>query len=262
MKRLLAGGLHRIYTICRCFRGDEAGVHHSREFSMVEWYRGESTMEAVVEDTREICRRVVREVSGGGTVVVGGRPVDVGGAWTRLTVREAMLEFAGVDVVGVEDAETLLESALGAGVDVGTATVWDDVFFCAFVERVEPALAKMPAPVILDEWPLPLAALARRKPGSEAVAERFEVYIGGVELANGFGELTCAAEQRARFEADNAVRAARGLDVYPLDEKFLAALASGMPESGGVALGVDRLVMLATGASSIAEVQAFGDEEL
>ncbi|HEY6180194.1 MAG TPA: amino acid--tRNA ligase-related protein, partial [Kofleriaceae bacterium] len=134
--------------------------------------------------------------------------------------------------------------------------------FAAFLARVEPALAALDRPVIVEDWPAPLAALARRKPGDPRTALRFEAYIGGIELANAFGELTDPVEQRARFEHDQATRRARGKPVYPIDERLLAALAEGLPPSAGIALGVDRLIMLATGAATIDEVLAFAAGEL
>ena len=148
-----------------------------------------------------------------------------------------------------------------AGIEVAADAAWDDAFFAAFLARVDPAIAALPRPLILHDWPAPLAALARRRDDDPRVALRFEAYVGGLELGNAFGELTDPVEQRARVEDDRRVRASRGRAVYPLDEKLLAALAEGLPPSAGIAVGFDRLVMLATGARTIAEVQAFADGE-
>jgi lysyl-tRNA synthetase class 2 len=151
---------------------------------------------------------------------------------------------------------------IAAGIDVGTATAWDDLFYCAFVAKVEPAIAALEEPLLLVDWPVRLAALARRSPANPQVVERFEAYVGGIELANAFGELTDPLEQRARFEDDLAARRERGLPTYPIDEKLLAALTEGLPPSAGVALGVDRLIMLVLGADHIRDVLAFTADEL
>jgi lysyl-tRNA synthetase class 2 len=270
MKRLLAAGLERIYTVCKCFRADEEGHQHSAEFTMLEWYRAWAGWEDILSDTEALVAGAAEAVRGAPVIEIGvevhdrsgGRRIDLTPPWPRLTVAEAMERFAGVRVTGAEDAAELAGRVRAAGVDTGTATAWDDVFFTAFVDRVEPALARLERPVALVDWPAPLAALARRKPGAPHLAERFEVYVAGVELANAFGELTDAGEQRARFAGDLAERAARGLPRYPVDEKLLAALAEGLPPCAGIALGVDRLVMLVTGAPHIREVLAFTAGEL
>lgn len=269
MKRLLVAGLSRIYTVCKVFRAGEEGVHHSSEFTMLEWYRGNADLEAILEDTQELVAALAVALRGEARVPVAGagagqgeRAIDVSVPWPRLSVCEAMERFAGVRMDGGEDAAELARRVRAAGIELGTASAWDDVFYTAFVDRVEPALARLDRPLVLEDWPLPLAALARRKPGDARVVERFEVYIAGLELCNAFGELTDAAEQRARFLSDQDARRARGRPVYPLDERFLSALEQGMPPSAGIALGVDRLVMLLTGARSIREVLAFASDEL
>lgn len=262
MKRLLAGGMERIYQVCKCFRADERGRHHADEFTMVEWYRAPAALDQIAADTEALVAEVARAVRGEPVVEVEGRRIDVGRPWRRLTVAEIMAEHAGVVVRGDEPAEELAAAVAAAGIDVGTATHWDDVFFTAFVERVDPALARMDEPVLLTDWPVRLGALARRSPANPAVVERFEAYVGGIELANAFGELTDPVEQRARFEADLASRAARGLATPPIDERLLAALAEGLPPCAGIALGVDRLVMLVTGARDIRDVLTFAADEL
>ncbi len=261
MKRLLAGGLERIYQVCKCFRGREEGQHHSTEFTMLEWYRAWSTLDDVLADTEALVAEVARAVRGEAIVEVGGRRIAVDGAWPRLTVAEAMQQLAGVEVRGDEPVEELADRVDDAGIDRGDATAWDDIFFAAFVARVEPALAAMTRPVFLIDWPVKLAALARRKPGNPAVVERFEAYVGGIELANAFGELTDPVEQRSRFIDDLAARAQRRLPRYPIDERLLAALTEGLPPCAGIALGVDRLMMLVLGASHIRDVLAFAGDE-
>jgi lysyl-tRNA synthetase class 2 len=229
---------------------------------MLEWYRGWADLEEILADTEALVAEVATAVRGAPVVTVGDRTIPVDGQWPRITVAEAMERWAGVTVRGDEPVEVLAERVDAAGIDRGDATTWDDVFFSAFVARVEPALAALDRPVFVTDWPAELGALARRKPGDPAVVERFEAYLGGIELANAFGELTDPVEQRARFEDDLASRAARGLPRYPIDERLLAALAEGLPPSAGIALGVDRLVMLVLGAAHIRDVVAFTEDEL
>jgi lysyl-tRNA synthetase class 2 len=241
MKRLLAGGLERIYQLGKCFRNDEIGARHQPEFTMLEWYRGFADVEAVMRDTEELVATLARGVSGAPVLHTAWGDVDVTPPWPRLRMREAFTRFCG------ESMDAALRD--------------EERFFRLLIERVEPGLARMGA-VFLCEWPASMASLARKKPGDPSVAERFEAYVAGVELCNGFGELTDVEEQRARLVADQAARAEAGLPVYPIDERFVAALAQGMPPSGGNALGVDRLIMLLLGAEHIEDVVALGHSRL
>ena len=277
LKRLLAAGLPRIYSVARCFRRREAGPQHNPEFTMVEWYRAPGTWEEIAADVEALCAEVARAVLGTTIIERGGTqperpeqpvtqpvtPIDLGLPWERMSVREAMARYAQVELVGDEPVAELARKAAAAGHPVprGETWPWDDLFFTVFLDAVEPHLGRG-RPTILYDWPAPLCALARRKPGDPHVVERFEAYAAGLELCNGFGELTDEQEQRERLERDLAERRRRGLPAYPVDEKFLAALAEGLPPSGGVALGLDRLMMLVTGATSIREVTAFTIDEL
>jgi lysyl-tRNA synthetase class 2 len=256
MKRLLAAGFERIYQVCKCFRGNERGPHHAGEFTMIEWYRGFADLTAIADDTEQLVHAVC-----GDNARVGRRAVDVTPPWQRITVRDAMRSWAGVDVDGAEPAAELVAELRRAGIEVADGTAWDDAFFAAFVARVEPALAALDHAVIVEDWPAPLAALARRKDGDPRTALRFEAYVGGIELANAFDELVDPVEQRARFEDDLRIRRERGKPSYPIDDKLIAALVEGLPPSAGIALGFDRLVMLATGAETIDQVLAFTADE-
>lgn len=241
MKRLLADGYERIYQLTRAFRRGELGSRHNPEFSMLEWYRANAGMEDVLADTEQLVERVTD-----GAVTIDGATIRARAPFARMTVCEAYREFAGI-----AENETLRLAAED-----------EERFFRLLVDVVEPTIARLPHALALVEYPATQASLARTKPSDPRVAERFEVYLAGVELCNGFGELTDAAEQRARFVHDQTERAQRGLPVYPIDERFLAALEAGMPPSGGNALGVDRLVALACGTTDIAEVMAFTANEL
>ena len=262
MKRLLAAGMDRIFTICKCFRADEEGEHHSTEFTMLEWYRAWQGIEDVLADTEQLVAHVAREVNGSTMIERDGRSIDLTPPWQRITVSQALERFAGLELRGNESIEAFADALSSAGIDAGTATAWDDLFFTVFVDYVEPALAALDAPVFLTDWPVRLSSLARRKPGEPWVVERFEAYVAGIELANAFGELIDPVEQRARFVDDLAERADKGLAQYPIDEKLIAALEEGLPPCAGIALGVDRLVMLVTGATRLRDVLAFTTDEL
>jgi len=252
MKRLVAAGLPRIVQIGKCWRANESGPHHRGEFTMVEWYRAGAPLTALADD----CEALLRAAA----VAAGRDPAALGLAapFARTTVRELWARHAGIELGGDEDAGALRAKATAVGVAVGTATAWDDVFYQVFLDLIEPRLAAG-GPTFVFDWPAPLAALARPKPSDPRVVERFELYAGGLELANAFGELTDAVEQRRRFEDESRIRAARGRQVYPIDEALLGALPD-MPPTSGIALGFDRLVMLVLGARDIADVVAFGEE--
>jgi lysyl-tRNA synthetase class 2 len=174
-------------------------------------------------------------------------------------MRELFARHAGIALAGDEPPASLRSAALRAGVAVGSAQAWDDSFYQVLLDRIEPALAAAGPTFVLD-WPAPLGALARPTPDDPRLVERFELYAGGLELANAFGELTDPVEQRRRFQEEARVRAALGKEVYPLDEALLSALAR-MPPTCGIALGFDRLLMLALGADDIRDVVAFAEDE-
>jgi lysyl-tRNA synthetase class 2 len=234
MKRLLVGGMPRIFQLARVARADEQGPLHAAEFTMLEWYRAFADLEQVLADTEQLVRQVVQSLAGGDEVfVLGSRKVDVGKPFQRLTVREAFAKYAGID-----DA-------------AGLAASDEDRYFELLVSRVEPALATCAQPVFLTHYPISQAALSRPHPSDPTVAERAELYFGGVELCNAYGELTDAVEQRRRMQQEAERRQALQRPVYALDEPFLASLVEGMPPSAGNALGFDRLVMVATNRSTI-----------
>ena len=223
---------------------------------MIEWYRAYADLDAIVDDTEALVARVC-----GGVARVGDRRIDLAPPWPRITVRDAVARWAHVRVHGDESARDLVAAVRAAGIAIEDGAAWDDAFFAAFVARVEPAIAALDRPLVLEDWPAPLAALARRRADDPRVALRFEAYVGGLELANAFGELTDPVEQRARFADDLRIRGERGRAQYPVDERLLAALDEGLPPSAGIALGFDRLVMLATGMTDIACVLSFTADE-
>jgi lysyl-tRNA synthetase class 2 len=235
MKRLLVDGCERIYQIGPCFRSGECGRRHNPEFTMLEWYRTDADYLDILADTEALVCAVSTALFGTTTLSYGGTAIQLAGPWPRLTVRDAYRRWAGWD----------------------PAAQWDaDRFDMDMVTRIEPALPRA-TPCVLIDYPAPAASLARLKPGDASVAERWEVYIGGLEIANAYSELCDAAAQRARFEEAARERQALGKEAYPLDEPFLNALERGMPPCGGIALGIDRLVMLACDADDIADVRPF-----
>jgi lysyl-tRNA synthetase class 2 len=263
MKRLLAGGMERIYQICHVFRDDERGPHHVTEFTLLEWYRVGASVTDLMEETELLFAHVARAVLGRTTVTgTDGGDVDLAPGWERITVSEAARRHAGVELDGTETGVELAERARRAGLSMPEdATDWNEVFSRILVDAVEPRLGRR-RPTILHRFPARQAALARLCPDDPRFAERFEVYAGGLELANAFGELTDAAQQRRRLEADRAARRDLDLDDHPLDERFLAALDQGLPATSGIAVGIDRLVMLLCGASHIDDVLTFPPEDL
>jgi lysyl-tRNA synthetase class 2 len=255
MKRLLAGGMQRIYSLGKVFRRKEAGAQHNPEFTMLEWYRAGAGWREIADDTEALVWQCARSVD---TRHAGRCALEP--PWPRLSVGEACERFGRVRIHGDEDVATLRARVAAAGWRVADDGDWSDIFFGFFLDAVEPHLGR-DEPTLVYDWPRPLCALAREKPDDPRVVERFEVYAAGLELCNAFGELTDAAEQRRRLESDLAERRRRGLPEYPIDEKFLAALAE-MPPSAGIALGVDRLAMLLLGAENIRDVLPFADDEL
>jgi len=258
MKKLLVAGLPRIFQFAHVFRNGERSRTHHPEFIMLEWYRAGASYRDLMRDCETLLRETLA-AAGADSFLWQGRRSNPRGSWQYLTVAEAFTRFCGIDLLATTpdpqrpSFELLAAASRGIGVEPHHGDDWEDLFFRLFLDRVEPLLG-LGAPTILYDYPIALAALSRPKPEDQRLAERFELYVCGLELANAFGELTDAATQRARFESDRArKRVLHGYD-YPVDEDFLAALAHGMPESAGIALGVDRLVMLATGATQIEDV--------
>jgi lysyl-tRNA synthetase class 2 len=256
-KKLLAAGEDRIFELARVWRNRERGPLHHPEFTLLEWYRTGAPYEQLMADCAELLQLAARTVSAE-RFSFRGQTVDPFAEPERITLAEAFDGFAGIDLLasvgagGETDCEALAAAARSAGVRVAADDTWADVFSRVLVEKIEPRLGQGRA-TILCEYPAAEAALARPKPSDPRVAERFELYACGVELANCFGELTDPLEQRRRFEAEMTEKSRVYGERYPIDEDFLAALAQ-MPAASGAALGFDRLVMLAAGASHIEQV--------
>ncbi len=240
MKRLVAAGAPRVFQICRCFRDGERGARHLPEFTLLEWYRAGVDYRALMAECEELLVHLLATLGRGPGLPWRGNVLDLAPPWPRFTVAEAFARWAG----------TTPAEALAAG-------TFDELV--AF--RVEPGLGALGRPAFLVDYPAECAALARRRADAPHLAERFELYLGGLELANAFSELTDPAEQAARFERERQKRRRDGRADYPWPERFLADLAR-LPPCAGIALGVDRLVMLLAGAETIDQVVAFTPEEL
>jgi lysyl-tRNA synthetase class 2 len=258
MKKLLVAGLPWIWQLAHVFRNGERGSTHQPEFSMLEWYRAGASYCDLMDE----CAALVgacQQAAGAEALSWRGHTSDAGRKWQRITVAEAFREHCGIDLLATApdperpDIGPLAAAASGIGIASHAGDDWESLFFRIFLDRIEPHLG-LGAPTILYDYPASMAALSRRRPDDPRLAERFEVYVCGLELANAFGELTDPAEQRARFIADQARKQALYGHIYPIDEDFLAALEHGLPPCAGIALGFDRLVMLATGADDIEDV--------
>jgi len=253
MKRLLVAGAGPIFQLARVWRNNEGSARHAPEFTMLEWYAPGADMDALIAETTAFLQAVLpRVVSSAGVTTDLSR-------FERLTVAEAFQRYAGADVLGTNDDAAALAASADARLREGET--WEDLFFRLLLERIEPHLGR-DHPTFLTHWPAAQAALARRSPNDPRVAERFELFVGGIELANAFVELTDPAEQRARFLEDRARRHAMYGEDWALDEDFLAALEHGMPPAAGIAVGFDRLAMLASGADRIGQVLWLPPEDL
>ncbi|SDD42504.1 lysyl-tRNA synthetase, class 2 [Paracoccus isoporae] len=257
MKKLLAAGETRIAAFSHVWRNRERGALHHPEFTMLEWYRAGADYRVLMDDCADFLM-LAAEAAGAAEFRFRDRLCDPYAAPERISVADAFHDLAGIDLLSTIDRDggtardALAAQLAEAGISHGPDDSWSDLFSRVLSDRVEPHLGHGCA-TILDRYPVPEAALARRAADDPRVSERFELYACGVELANGFGELTDAAEQRRRFEADMEEKARIYGEAYPLDEEFLEALRI-MPAASGIALGFDRLVMLATSAPSIEAV--------
>ena len=245
MKKLLAQGSGQIFQLARVWRNAESSDHHTHEFTLLEWYRPGATLSGLMDETEALLRATLPP-----TVTCRGITCDLS-RFDRLTMQEAFLRYVGADVLATADNPAALASQ--AGTRLRDNETWEDLFFRLLLERIEPAIGQS-HPTFLTHWPTAQAALARRDPADPRVAERFELYLCGLELANAFVELTDPVEQRARFTEDRARRhALYGGPDWDIDEDLLEALAH-MPDCAGIALGFDRLAMLAASVDDIRDV--------
>ena len=262
MKKLLAAGIGPIFQICKSFRnGEEASALHNPEFTILEWYRPRTDYRSLMTDCEALFQQIANAIAPNRPaerLVYQGRTVDLAAPWERLSVHDAFERYAGVDLSRSSD---LVETAHRKGYASTPDTTWEQAYHQIFLNEIEPWLGLV-RPTILYDYPIDLAALARPSPANPSVAERFELYVAGMELANAFSELIDPVEQSRRLRAEQAERRQLGKTSYDIDDDFIRALSVGMPEAAGIALGVDRLVMLFANVPSIRDVLWFPADEL
>lgn len=278
MKKILAGGFTKIFQICKSFRAGEAiDSLHNPEFTILEWYHVYADYKNIADEMEKMVVYVARNleisklsVQGGSalggkaqnlTIKYQGEEIDLSPPWERLTMREAFERYAKIDLDENLKREQIKKSAESRGYNVNSEDSYDDIFFKIFLNEIESHLGKN-KPTILMDWPAQMAALSKVKEGDPRYAERFEVYAGGLELGNAFSELVDSKEQRRRLEEEKELRKKLGKDVYGVDEEFIEALESGLPQSGGIAVGVDRIVMLFLDTKNIEDVLFFPAKQI
>jgi len=254
LKRLVIGGLDRVYEIGRDFRNEGVSRKRNPEFTMMECYQAYADYRDMMELAEAMLRHVVAEVTGGTRLVYRGEAIEFGTPFARRRLPDAIRDATGIDVLAAADLGSLREAARRAGLDPGDAPTWGQLVDALFSEHVEPKLVQ---PTFLTDYPVELSPLAKRSPDDPRLVERFELFVAGMELANAFSELNDPDDQRARFEAQRDDRAAGDEEAHPLDEDFLLALEHGMPPTGGLGIGVDRVAMLLADAAHLREVLLF-----
>lgn len=263
MKKLLAAGLGNIFQLTKSFRNTEGlSSRHNPEFLILEWYRINADYTDIMHDFEQLMITLVKKIKKNTTahpliLPFQGKSYNLTPPWPRLSVAEAFERFVGLGADQLLSREELLAEAVRRGYQVSPNTTWEEVYNQLFLNEIEPRIAELKTPVFLYDYPASQAALSRKKPSDPRFAERFEVYIAGLELGNAFSELIDADEQEARLREDLKLRAEMGRKTYELDEDFIEALHSGMPETGGIAVGVDRLIMLLADVPSIHETMFF-----
>lgn len=264
MKKLLVGGMGNIFQICKSFRNNEGkSDRHNPEFTILEWYRTPADYTHIMEDCEGLFRHLLQKIRGEQTqLVYQGKTYDLGAPFERVSVAEAFERHLGLTADELLSTEALKAKAREKGYEVTDATDWEAVYNQLFLNEVEPRLTDKLHPVILYDYPASQAALSKRKTSDPRFAERFEIYIAGLELGNAFSELADAKEQEERLLADIALRKSLGKIEYPIDHDFIDALQEGLPETGGIAVGVDRLVMLMADTAEINDTLFFPADEL
>lgn len=256
MKKLLAAGSGNIFFLGKTFRDREMTNRHNPEFTLVEWYRIDADYRDIQQDTEDLIRFVADEVLSKESWTYGGKDIDLSTPWKRMTVQELFRDKAGIDLDCCRDAKSLCDSAKKSGMYCRPSDDWETLFFRIFLEAIEPGLG-FPSPVFVTDYPVRLGLMARRKPDDPEWVERTELYLGGLELANGYTELTDPAEQKLRLAEELRKKADEGFADYRMDDELIRALELDLPPCAGIALGLDRLIMLLADKQDIREVLAF-----
>jgi lysyl-tRNA synthetase class 2 len=250
----VVGGLDRVYEIGHVFRNEGVSRKHNPEFTMMECYQAYADYRDIMELTQSMVQEIAARVLGGTRIEFQGQSIELGGEWPRIALRDAIGEQTRVDILAHADLASLRDAVRSAGLDPGDAPTWGTLVDLLFSEHVESGLIQ---PTMITDYPLEVSPLAKRSTQDPRLVERFEPFLAGMELGNAFSELNDPEDQRARLEATGRDREAGDEEAHPLDEDFLQALELGMPPTGGLGVGVDRLVMILADAPSLREVIAF-----
>lgn len=263
MKKLLVAGFDKIFQICKSFRNSEGNSsRHNPEFTILEWYRADATYEDIMVDCQKMMLYLAQKTVGKSTIEFHGRSYDLSLPWEKISLSEAFERYVGLSEEQMLDRHALAARASEEGYLVDGATTWEELFNQLLLNLVEPKLAKFDVPVILYDYPASQAAYSKKKSTDPRFAERFEFYLGGYELGNAFSEENDPQIQKDKFEEDLALRKSLGKTDYGMDEDYIAALESGLPPTGGIAVGVDRLVMIFANTNSIQETMFFPASEI
>ena len=253
MKKLLASGYEKIFNMCKCFRDHEDfGGAHNTEFTMIEWYRSPGKLAEIMNDTENLFHHIGLKL-GISQIKYNNKTTDISAEWERITMKDLWAKNIGINLDDYLETQKMKELVKMRGYNAGDDDAYEDLFYKIFLNEIEPNLG-VGRPVFVYDDPARMCSLSRLCKDDSGYAERFELYICGLELANAFGELTDADEQNKRLEQDQALRKKLGKDIWPVDPDFISALRSGIGEASGIALGADRMVLLFTGANDINEV--------
>jgi len=254
LKRLVVGGLDRVYEIGRDFRNEGLSRKHNPEFTMLECYQAFTDYHGMMELVESMFEHVAQRVAGRTKLEYQGQTIEMKGPYPRITIRDALLEACGVDILAAPDLESLRQAVCAAGLEPGDAPTWGRMVDELFGEKVEPNLVQ---PTFMTDYPVELSPLAKRKASDPRLVERFELFVAGMELGNAFSELNDPDEQRARFTEQGKAAAEGDEEAHPMDEDYLRALEHGLPPTGGLGVGVGRLAMLLADAPTLREVELF-----
>jgi lysyl-tRNA synthetase class 2 len=275
MKKLLVAGFPKIFQICRSYRNGEIDNLHNPEFTILEWYRARADYQDIMNDVEQLMiyltsnlernlrakSKIKNQKSKNLKINYQDQIIDFSPPWPKLTVKQSFRQYAKINLDKALNLKSISKIARKKGYIVSQNDRFEDVFFKIFLNEIEPHLGRG-KPTILMDWPAQMAALSRKKPNNPKYAERFEIYIAGLELGNAFSELTDSIEQESRLKGEQQLREKMGKEVYNIDKEFIQALKVGMPPSGGIAMGVDRIVMLFTNAKSIEKILFFPAKQI
>jgi elongation factor P--(R)-beta-lysine ligase len=262
LKKLLVGGIPKLFQICKSFRNAEGlSFKHNPEFSIIEWYRTNASYKEIMDDCEALYTFIAEQMYGTAVISYQGKQYDLSEPWERLTVAEAFQKYAGIDTETLLDEQKLIAAGKARGFAIDQNTTWEQVYNQFFLNDIDPHLGQ-DRPIIIYDYPASQASLSKKKPEDPRFAERFEFFIAGIEMGNAFSELTDADEQLARFQMEQEERRQLGKTIYEIDMDYIAALRAGLPPTGGIAVGIDRMCMFFADTTQIEDVLVFPISEL